>query len=172
MNWKVLVAGLVPIAALVGVLASGFGKDPHALPSMLDGKPAPAFELENLDGSGPVTLESLKGSPVVINFWATWCRPCAQEHPHLLEAARRYGPRGVKFVGILYGDTPEKAKPYLKRHGSGYPTLLDPGQRCAIDYGVGGVPETFILSRDGVVVRKHAGPMHLDDLSEALEELL
>jgi len=171
MNWKMLVAGLVPIIALVAVLANGFGKDPKALPSMLDGKPAPGFILYDLDGQ-QVTLEQFAGSPVVINFWATWCRPCAVEHPILLQSAEMYGPRGVQFLGVVYGDTEEKVRPYLKRHGSSYPALLDPGQRTAIDYGVGGVPETFFLSREHIIVRKHAGPLSFNIISEVLEELL
>ena len=131
MNWKVLVAGLVPVVALVGVLASGFGKDPKALPSMLEGKAAPPFELITLDGE-TISLESLKGKPVVLNYWATWCRPCVQEHPVLLQASQVYGPRGVQFIGILYGDEAENASAWLAREGQAYPTLLDPGQRGAI----------------------------------------
>jgi cytochrome c biogenesis protein CcmG/thiol:disulfide interchange protein DsbE len=171
MNWKVLVAGLVPVAALVAVLASGFGKDPKALPSMLEGKAAPPFALETLDGK-PVSLESLKGTPVVVNFWATWCRPCAMEHPVLLKAAQVYEPRGVRFLGILYGDEADKARAYLAREGQAYPTLLDPGQRTGIDYGVGGVPETFFIGRDGTIVRKYTGPIPWTDMVEILEELL
>lgn len=171
MNWKVLVAGLIPIVALVAVLASGFGKDPRALPSMLDGKPAPDFELISLDGE-TVRLSELAGSPVVLNYWATWCRPCAIEHPVLLQSAKVYQPRGVKFLGILYGDTEDKARPYLKRYGAAYPTLLDPSQRTAIDYGVGGVPETFFIGRDGTIVRKHNGPLYMELMVEVLEELL
>lgn len=171
MNWKVLIAGMIPIAALVGVLASGFGKDPKALPSMLDGKPAPGFELVSLDGE-TIRLSDLAGSPVVLNYWATWCRPCAMEHPVLIQAARAYEPRGVEFLGVLYGDTEDKARDYLRRRGSAYPTLLDPEQRTAIDYGVGGVPETFFISRDGTIVRKYSGPLYMELMVEILEELL
>lgn len=171
MNWKVLIAGMVPIIALVMVLANGFGKDPKALPSMLEGKAAPAFELYDLDGK-TVQLSEFEGKPVVINFWATWCGPCAQEHPLLLQAARTYEPRGVKFLGLVYGDEEEKVRAYLKRHGSAYPNLQDPGQRTAIDYGVGGVPETFFLNRDHTIVRKHNGPLNFNVISEVLEELL
>ena len=171
MNWKVLVAGLVPVVALVGVLASGFGKDPKALPSMLEGKAAPPFELITLDGE-TISLESLKGKPVVLNFWATWCRPCVQEHPVLLQASQVYGPRGVQFIGILYGDEAENASAWLAREGQAYPTLLDPGQRTAIDYGVGGVPETFFIGRDGTIVHKYSGPIPMAKMVEILEELL
>ncbi len=171
MNWKVLVAGMIPVAALIGVLASGFGKDPKALPSMLDGKPAPSFELLSLDGE-TIRLSDLAGSPVVLNYWATWCRPCAMEHPVLLQAAQAYEPRGVKFLGVLYGDTEDKARDYLQRRGSVYPTLLDPEQRTAIDYGVGGVPETFFIGRDGTIVRKYSGPLYMELMVEILEELL
>lgn len=170
-NWKILVIGLLPVAALIAVLQSGFGSDPRALPSMLEGRAAPRFTLERLDG-GTLSLDELKGRPVVINFWATWCRPCAAEHPILLDAAERYAPRGVVFLGVLYGDEASNAVPYLERHGSAYPTLLDPGQRTALDFGVGGVPETFFVSPDGEIVDKITGPVSGPMIAEILERML
>lgn len=171
MNWKILAAGGLVVIPLVWVLAEGFGRNPRALPSVLEGKPAPSFALETLDGE-KVSLADLRGSPVVLNFWATWCTPCLQEHPLLLEAARRYTSRGVTFLGVLYGDEPPAARTYLKKHGSAYPTLLDPAHRTAIDYGVGGVPETFFIDRNGQVVLKVSGPVTPDTLVGTLEAML
>ncbi len=171
MNWKILAGGAVVILPAVWLLAEGFGHDPRALPSVLEGKPAPGFALSTMEGE-PVALASLEGSPVVLNFWATWCVPCLQEHDTLLQGARRYEPRGVVFLGVLYGDEAENAEKYLKKHGRAYPTLLDPNQRTAIDYGVGGVPETFFIDRKGQIVRKVSGPLLPEVLVETLEAML
>jgi cytochrome c biogenesis protein CcmG/thiol:disulfide interchange protein DsbE len=168
MNWPVLGFGLTMIAALVWILASGFGKDPHALPSVLEGKSAPAFTLLDLEGQ-EVSLTDYAGKPMVVNFWASWCSPCAMEHPALLRGAQAYP--DVVFLGVLYGDTIEKANVFLKNRGSAYPSLQDPEQRTAIDYGVAGVPETFFLSRDHVVVSKVSGPLNQPALVSAVEEI-
>jgi cytochrome c biogenesis protein CcmG/thiol:disulfide interchange protein DsbE len=129
---------------------------------------APGFALTTLDGEA-VDLASLAGKPLVLNFWATWCQPCKLEHPNLLEGARRNP--GVAFLGVLYGDTPEKAKRYLDRVGSAYPTLVDPGQRTAMDYGVGGVPETFFIDREGRIVKKLAQPLSATELQRQVEAI-
>lgn len=120
----------------------------------------------------PRGLEVAADRVRVINFWATWCVPCSQEHPLLLEAAQRYQDRGVVFLGVLYGDTADKAVPFLKKHGSAYPNLLDPGQVTAIDYGVGGVPETFFIDKSGMIARKVVGPVSPDEMISTLESLL
>lgn len=171
MNWKVLGAGALMVVPLVWLLAQGFGRDPRALPSVLEGRRAPDFSLVTLEGE-PVSLASLKGKPVVLNFWATWCTPCAVEHPTLLEAARRYEPRGVVFLGVLYGDEPDKARDFLTKRGAAYPTLVDPEQHTAIDFGVAGVPETFFLDGNGQIVRKVSGPVSVDVILETLEPML
>ncbi len=171
MNWKILGVGALVVVPMVWLLAEGFGHDPRALPNVLEGKEAPGFALQTLEGD-PVSLESVRGSPVVLNFWATWCVPCLQEHPVLLEAARRYQGRGVVFLGVLYGDEAADANAYLKKHGKAFPTLLDPAQRTAIDYGVGGVPETFFIDRSGQIVRKVSGPVSPDVMVSTLEEML
>jgi cytochrome c biogenesis protein CcmG/thiol:disulfide interchange protein DsbE len=171
MNWKVLAAGLLLVVPLVAVLASGIGNDPKGVSNALEGTPAPDFTLQTMDGE-PVTLASLEGRTVVLNFWSTWCQPCKLEHPHLQQAASVYGQKGVVFLGVLYNDEAEKAKPFLKRNGSVYPTLLDPGQRVAIDFGVAGVPETFIITADGQIAQKFSGPVSYQVLAETLEPLL
>ncbi len=170
-NWVVLGLGLLLVVPLVAVLASGIGKDPKGVSNALEGRVAPTFALQTMDGE-TVDLASLAGAPVVLNFWSTWCQPCKIEHPHLQQAAQVYGARGVVFLGVLYQDEEAKARPFLKRNGSVFPTLVDPGQRVAIDYGVAGVPETFIITKDGQIARKFSGPVSYQVLAETLEPLL
>lgn len=171
MNWKVLGVGAAMMAPLVWVLWSGFGADPHLVSNALEGRPAPVFSLDSIDGQH-VALADFAGSPLVVNFWATWCQPCALEHPILLEGARRYGPRGVTFLGVLYDDDADKARAFVKRKGQAFPQLIDPGNHTAIDYGVVGVPETFVIDQKGQIVHKFTGPVNMEDLVVSLEALL
>jgi len=167
-KWPILVVGLVLIVGLVMVLASGFGKNPNALPDARTGDRAPAFALSDLDG-GHWTLEELSGRPVVLNFWATWCGPCKLEHPLLLSAARAYP--DVVFLGVVYSDEPDKARRYLDEQGTAYPHLVDPDGRVALDYGVGGVPETYFIDRTGRIVQKVAAPLVPQIIRPALDRI-
>jgi cytochrome c biogenesis protein CcmG/thiol:disulfide interchange protein DsbE len=171
MNWRVLVGGLAIVVPLVWLLAAGFGRDPKLRSEALVGTVAPGFDLAQIDGDR-FSLAAHAGQPVVVNFWSTWCQPCKIEHPILLDAARVYGPMGVKFVAVVYQDESAKVRAYLQKNGSAWPTLVDPGGRTAIAYGVAGVPETFFIDADGVVVRKVAGPVSADVMIETMAELL
>lgn len=168
---RVLALGVLLVVPLVWVLAQAFGNDPHALPeNTLGGKPAPDWELTSLDGE-TFSLEGLRGTPVVLNVWATWCRPCLAEHPNLLEAADRYQGR-VAFFGLSYDDDEDDARGWLTRHGSGYPTLFDPGHLTAVDYGVTGVPETYFIDRDGVIANKVVAPLSFPEIVVQVESML
>lgn len=171
MNWKILAVGAALTIPVVWLLNEGFGRDPRALPSVMEGKVAPAFALVTLEGD-PVSLADMRGQPVVVNFWATWCVPCAQEHPTMIATARRYEGRGVAFLGVLYGDEPENAAKFLLKKGAAYPTLVDPQQRTAIDFGVAGVPETFFIDKQGMIKKKVVGPVSEGELEQTLEEML
>jgi cytochrome c biogenesis protein CcmG/thiol:disulfide interchange protein DsbE len=172
-RWGILLGGLVVIAGLVAVLASGFGGTTQGVSNNLVGRAAPAFAMEVLGARDTlVRTEGLTGAPVVLNFWSTWCQPCTLEHPHLLAAAEQFGPRGVRFYGVLYNDDPQKAERFLAEKGQGFPVLHDPLQRVAIDYGVTGVPETFVLDTQGKIVHKFIGPVSLGELQAVLEPLL
>lgn len=170
MNRVVLAVGLLIVVPLLVFLAIGFRFDPRTIESPLIGKPAPDFSLVDLDGR-TVALDDLAGRPVVINFWATWCQPCVVEHPILLQAARAYEGR-AHFVGIVYQDEPDLIRQFVARRGVWGPSLLDPGSRVAIAYGVYGAPETFILDADGRIVRKVTGLVDWNVLSETLDRLL
>lgn len=172
MNWRVLIIGALIVIPLVVVLAMGFGRDPRALPNMMEGQQAPPFALEVMDQGTEVALADLRGKPVVLNFYASWCIPCAQEHPWLVKTAPAYQARGVVFLGVLYQDEPAKGKGFLRRYGEAYPTLLDPTGRMAIDYGVAGVPETYIIDGQGLIVKKFTGPVSPDQFVATLEALL
>jgi cytochrome c biogenesis protein CcmG/thiol:disulfide interchange protein DsbE len=171
MNWKVLVGGAVVVVPLVALLAAGFGRSPKLRSEAVIGKTAPGFVLAQVQG-GRFDLEAFRGSPVVVNFWSTWCQPCKIEHPVLLEAAQSYSAAGVRFVAVVYQDDPEKVQRYIQANGSAWPTVLDPGGRTAISYGVAGVPETFFVDKDGIIVHKVAGPVSRTVMVETLESLL
>jgi cytochrome c biogenesis protein CcmG/thiol:disulfide interchange protein DsbE len=162
------VAGLLVTLPLLGVLFLNLGRDPHALESPLVGRKAPEFSLTPLGGGAPITLASLRGSPVVINFWASWCEPCVSEHATLLEGARRAGER-ARFVGIVYEDKEADALAFLDARGRAYVSVVDPGARTAVAYGIGGVPETYFVDAAGQIVAKHVGPVTPEILAAGLQ---
>ncbi len=167
-NKGILIGGLLIVLPLVGILYSGFGKDPKRLPNELEGRPAPAFSLVDLDGN-PVSLEQIRGKPVVLNFWSTWCGPCKAEHP-LLQDRAKANPE-VAFYGVIYQDEPQKVLRYLSQVGTAYAHLVDDGNRVAIDYGVTGVPETFFIDKDGVIAHKSPGPVYPQLLDSWIQEI-
>jgi cytochrome c biogenesis protein CcmG/thiol:disulfide interchange protein DsbE len=155
---------LVPLAifvVLVTVLAIGLKLDPRYVPSPLIDKPAPDFQLSALaEPSQTVTKQSLLGRPVIVNVWASWCGACRDEHPFLVELARD---PGIEIVGLNYKDTREAAQAWLAARGDPYrQTVFDPEGKLGLDLGVYGVPETFILDRDGVIRYKQVGPLTPD----------
>ena len=171
-HWPLLVGGLVSIAAVVAMPAAGFGLNPNFIDSPLIDKPAPAFELPDLDSGALVDRASLEGKPTVINFWATWCASCPMEHPQLVRVAREFEGRAT-FVGVAYNDKNAAISAWLRRNGgAAYPTLVDVNGKAAIAYGVYGVPETYVLDRNGVVRFKHTGPINPMALRQQLQGLL
>jgi cytochrome c biogenesis protein CcmG/thiol:disulfide interchange protein DsbE len=163
MNRKVLLVGLSIVAPLLIVLFIGLGHDPHQIDSPLIGKIAPTFTLPPVDGGKPIALASLRGRPVVINFWATWCEPCFAEHPALVAGGRELADQ-AHFLGIVFDDDSDNVTAFLRQQGSSYPSLQDEGGKVAMAYGVYGVPETFFLNAQGIIVAKHVGPLTPEDL--------
>ena len=158
------------IAGLVGVLLLNLGRDPHSIRSPLVGRPAPPFALAPVGGGAPVTSESLRGRPLVLNFWATWCAPCLEEHETLQRAGASLG-GDVQFLGVVYEDEEDRVKAFQQRYGSTYPSLLDPDGKAAIAYGVAGVPETYFVDADGVIRAKYAFPLNAETLAENLKKV-
>jgi cytochrome c biogenesis protein CcmG/thiol:disulfide interchange protein DsbE len=170
MNRTVLIVGAAITLALVAILFVGLGKDPAEIKSPLVGKPAPPLALKAVGTGQTIDIAALRGKPVVVNFWATWCVPCYQEHPVLVENARMIP--NVQFIGVVFNDTEDKINAFLRERGSSYPTLLDEQGQTAIAYGVGGVPETYFLNRQGVIVAKFTGPMTTEILQSNLAKAL
>ncbi|HEX7706807.1 MAG TPA: redoxin family protein [Thermoanaerobaculia bacterium] len=171
MNRTVLFIGIAIIAVVIGILFTGLGKNPNEIRSPLIGKTAPTFALREVGTGRTVDVSEFAGKPVVINFWATWCGPCWEEHPILVANARMLQPN-VQFLGVVFQDEEEKILDFLRQRGSGYPTLVDDKGKTAIAYGVGGVPETFFLDSSGVIVAKHSGPLSADLLRENVQKVM
>ena len=164
-NRRVLLAGLLVVAPLIAVLVVNLGRDPHSIRSPLVGRTAPPFALVPVGGGPPLTLESLKGRPLVLNFWATWCAPCLEEHETLQRTASTLG-HDVQFLGVVYEDDEDRVRSFLQRHGSTYPSVLDPDAKTAIAYGVAGVPETYFIDAAGVIQAKVAYPLNPETMAE------
>lgn len=165
---KSLLIPLGVFAALVVFLALGFGlKDPHYLPSALVGKPFPQFELRDLaDESRLRSRDDLLGTVSLVNVWATWCPNCLVEHPELMRVASE---GDVPVYGVNYNDDTEKARAWLARHGDPYRfSVVDDEGRLAIDLGVYGAPETFVVDRQGMIRLRHVGPVTARDWRETL----
>jgi cytochrome c biogenesis protein CcmG/thiol:disulfide interchange protein DsbE len=153
-----------------------WGRNPAELPSVLINKPVPAFRLAPLEGltagGSPVpglSNEDLKGRVTVVNVWASWCGPCRQEHPLLVELARD---PSIRVVGINQKDNPDNARRFLGTLGNPYAAVgVDPNGRASIDWGVYGVPETFIVGPDGTIRHKHIGPLTPESLPAFRERL-
>jgi len=172
---------LVPLAFFL-ILAALFllqllsGRDGATVPSALLGQVAPQTELPPLEGLGLPGLSSadLTGKVTLVNVWASWCAPCREEHPILMELT---GDERITIAGLNYKDTPDNARRFLGQLGNPYDSVgVDAKGRAAIDWGVYGVPETFLVGRDGRIAYKHVGPFTeqsvREDLMPAIEKAL
>ena len=152
------------------------GRNPTEVPSVLIDKPVPVFSLAPLEGlmadGKPVpgfSNEDLKGRVTIVNVWASWCGPCRQEHPLLVDLA---GDPSVRLVGINQRDNPDNARRFLGALGNPYAAVgVDPNGRASIDWGVYGVPETFIVGPDGTIRHKQIGPLTPENISAFKERL-
>ncbi|HLI28824.1 MAG TPA: TlpA disulfide reductase family protein [Chloroflexota bacterium] len=141
----------------------------------LRARPAPELRVVLLGADqvgGELDLAALRGQPVVVNFWASWCQPCRDEAAVLERFAAEYGPRGVAFVGVNVWDSADRARAFVDEFGLSYPNGTDARGSAAIDYGLTGLPETYFLDRQGQIVGKFVGPLTERALRTAVESLL
>jgi cytochrome c biogenesis protein CcmG/thiol:disulfide interchange protein DsbE len=181
--------GIVAVALFVALLAYGLLKtapDDTIDQSLADNRSAlaPGFSLEVLErgtlppplerkvapalADGKLALEELRGTPVMLNFWASWCIPCREEAPRLQSGWQRWGGRGVLFLGLDMQDIRSDARDFLGEFRISYPTIRDPGKEVALRYGTTGIPETYFITSRGRVVAHAVGAMSSDQLSRGV----
>ena len=169
MNRFVLPAGV--FFAVVCLLGIGLLFDPRVVPSPLIGKPAPEFDLPQLHDPGQrIGNMDLRGQVSLVNVWASWCLACRYEHGHLMQLSRD---GHVPLYGLNYKDQRDAALSWLQEHGDPYVlSAFDESGRTGIDFGVYGVPETFVVDREGVIRYKHIGPLDTESLQQRILPLL
>jgi cytochrome c biogenesis protein CcmG/thiol:disulfide interchange protein DsbE len=169
----------LPLVALVAlaILFAGYAlhRDPHVEPMATVGKPMPDLTLASLDSASPVRLkDTLKSGPVLVNFFASWCGPCAEDQPALLYLKQK----GVRIVGVDYEDIPPRgsavqAQAFLQKLGDPFAhRVADPDGRAGIEFGITGVPETYLVSSDGKILSKHVGPLGKPAADELAAQVL
>jgi cytochrome c biogenesis protein CcmG/thiol:disulfide interchange protein DsbE len=171
MNRRIVLAALplIALVALIAVFAMSINRDPGLIPSVLINRPAPEFALAAVPDLGVPGFDTaaLKGEVSVVNVFASWCIPCRQEHP-VLSALK--AETGVKLLGINQKDAPANAKAFLDELGNPYDAIgADTNGRTSIDWGVYGVPETFVVDKKGVVLFKHVGPLSVEAVEREIK---
>ena len=174
MSRRFLLIPLLLFVALAAFLAVGLTRDPREVPSPLVGRPAPGFDLPRLAADDTAVARfspaDMKGKVWMLNVWASWCVSCREEHPVLLDLARS---GAVPLVGLNYKDGSADARRWLARHGNPYQlSAVDADGRVGIDYGVYGVPETYLIDRAGVIRYKQIGPISEELLQAKLLPLI
>ena len=165
---------LLPLAIFIAIavfLYQGLGRDPREIPSPLIGKPAPPFTLPVLsDLSKTWSPAQMQGQVWLLNVWGSWCAACQIEHPVMLDIAKS---KLLPIVGLAWKDMPENSKAWLAKLGDPYaPTVMDFSGKVAIDYGVYGAPESFLIDKQGVIRFKHVGPLSPELLANKIRPLV
>ena len=181
MNWKRALVATLGAVPLIALFAYGFTRDPGEIPSPMPGREAPPFALDVFAPGEPplarpvgdtIRLADLAGKVVVVNFWASWCLACRDEHTTLSETALAYADSQTQFIGVLYNDrSPSALRWIADMGGQSYPSVLDDRSRTAIGYGLYGVPETFIIDPAGRIAYKHMGPISEQTLRKWIDSL-
>jgi len=165
-----VVAAVLPVILLVlllvALLVRGTATSPTAIGSV-----APDFSVTDLDGN-PIHLAELRGRPVIVNFWASWCIPCIEEFPLLRDAAARHADDGLVVVGIVYQDRTQAARDFMARNGATWAGAVDPEGRVAEAYGILAPPETFFIGRDGRVAARVLGQFSSTTLDDKVAVIM
>jgi cytochrome c biogenesis protein CcmG/thiol:disulfide interchange protein DsbE len=181
-RWKSFVVGVAAVVVVVAVVAwamavrdtgdqASEGPGGPVSPTPLAGEPAPDFELTTLDG-GTVQLSELRGQPVVVNFWASWCHPCRTEFPLLADALEEHGDEGLAVIGVTYKDIESDSRDFVEETGAGWPHGIDEDGTVARAYGVRAIPQTYFIDRDGRITGRVFGFTSEDALEAPLAEIL
>jgi cytochrome c biogenesis protein CcmG, thiol:disulfide interchange protein DsbE len=165
-------AGYLAVGLVTAVLVFLDGRASHGGTGAASGAEAPAFRLDALDGADSVDLANFSGRVVVVNFWASWCGPCRDEASTLEDAWRRWSRRGAEFIGVDTRDSADDARAFVNDHGITYPIAVDAAGETADEYGVRAMPQTFIISRSGMVVNQTVGPVSEAKINDDLRTVL
>ena len=166
----VAIAAGVVVLSLVALLATRDPAQSTVAPSALTGKAAPAVVGESLDGE-TVRLSDFRGKYVVLNFFASWCVPCQREHDDLMAFSQRHGARGdAEVLAVIFSDERSAAKEFFEERGGDWPVISDPNGQVALDYGVRGPPESFLIDPNGIVLTRIVGEVTDDGLERLLAE--
>jgi len=168
-HWLV-VGAILPLLILTAWALLLVGRGAPAAGAQI-GQAAPDFALSDLNGN-PIRLADLRGRPVIVNFWASWCGPCVEEFPLLQAAQAGHAAEGLAVVGIVFRDNSEAARDFMRRMGAGWPAAMDPGEQVAQSFGIHGPPETFFIDRAGVVRGRQIGQLTSADLERQLALVL
>ncbi len=156
MRWVLALALLL----LIALFWRGLQSNPRHIPSVLLGQAAAPFAAPALDDGREIRLEHYRGKVLLLNFWASWCTECIAEHANLLKLARDFqSSPDFAMLGVVYQDQPDDARAFLQQKGAAFPSVIDAKGQIGIDYGVYGVPETFLIDRNGRIVCKQFGPI-------------
>lgn len=165
-----VVAAVVPLIVLGVLVAALLARGPGTSPTAI-GNEAPDFTLTDLDGNA-IHLADLRGRPVIVNFWASWCIPCIEEFPLLRDAAARHADDGLVVVGIVYQDRTQAAREFMARNAATWAAAADPDGRVAEAYGILAPPETFFIGRDGRIAARVLGQFTAATLDDKVASII
>lgn len=166
-----VVAAALPLVLLVILVASLVSRAGLLASGPRIGAPAPQFAVADLNGN-PIRLADLRGRPVIVNFWASWCGPCVEEFPLLQSALEAHRAQGLAVVGIIYNDRSESARQFIARMRATWPSAMDPAGGLAKDYNIYGPPESFFIDRNGTLLGHQIGQLSARDLDRQLSAIL